>query len=409
MSDQNTPIAPIPRISIQAFCIDENTYALLNQAAQDRRMSRAHFKAQMGGVKAAVAAFQDAPTPNLIVIESFSGREQLAAELDALAELCDEGAKVLVIGAVNDIVLYRDLMSRGVSEYLVHPFEAMDFMRIVSGLYATPTQRLVGRVIAVTGVKGGCGSSTLAHNLGASISRILDQPTIIVDMDLPFGTAGLDFNQDPPQGIADAIFANDRLDANYVERLLSRCSDNLSILAAPAMLDRTYDLNEDALEPLIEFLRGAAPFIVLDLPHGWSGWKRNAILGADELVVVAGPDLASLRNAKNVVDLVRAARPQDMTPRLVLNGVGMPKRPEITAADFAAALDLKPSAIIPHEPKVFGAASNNGQMLADVEGSSKLIPTLAQLARTVTNRTEQRAARRRFMPPIFTKLKSALA
>ena len=133
-----------------------------------------------------------------------------------------------MIGRVNDIVLYRDLIGRGVSEYLVVPFAVLDFVRAISHLYTHAKAEPVGRLIAVTGAKGGVGASTLAHNIAWSIAGRSTLPTVIVDLDLPFGTAGLDFNQDPPQGIAEAVFAPDRLDSNLVDRLLSKCTDKLS-------------------------------------------------------------------------------------------------------------------------------------------------------------------------------------
>lgn len=409
MSNAQNPIAPVPRISIQAFCEQDSTREILALAATDRRMSRAHTKVFMGGFPAAIEAFQEAPTPNLIVIESSAPRAELVAELDRLADICDAGTKVIAIGAVNDIVLYRELMARGVSEYLVHPFDTADFIRMVSDLYADPSQRLVGRVIAVTGAKGGVGASTVAHNLGWAMSRILDQPVVLVDMDLPFGTLGLDFNQDPAQGVADAVFSADRLDAAIVERLLTRCSENLSLMAAPAMLDRAFDIPEDGFEPVLEHLRATAPYVVLDVPHGWSGWTRNTILGADEVIVVAEPDLANLRNLKSMFDLVRAARPADLRPRYVLNGAGMPKRPEIPAEDFAKALEVDPAATIAHDPKLFGAAANNGQMLSEVDASAAANDVFAELTRLVSGRAEIRPSRSGLLQPIFSKLRGAFA
>ncbi|MDB5640916.1 MAG: CtpF protein [Hyphomicrobiales bacterium] len=409
MSDAANPIAPVPRVSIQAFCEEASTHEILTQAAADRRMSRAHMRVHMGGVTGALAAYSEAPTPNLIVIESFVPRDELVAQLDRLAEICDEGTKVIAIGRVNDIVLYRELMARGVSEYLVHPFDSAAFTRIVSDLYAHPSQRLVGRVIAVTGAKGGVGASTVAHNLAWTMARTLEQPTILVDMDMPFGTAGLDFNQDPAQGVADAVFASDRLDLNFVERVLTRCTDNLSIMAAPAMLDRNYDIHEDAFEPVIELLRGAAPYIVLDLPHGWDGWKRNTLVSSDEVIVVAGPDLANLRNCKNLFDHMRAARPADLFPRFVMNGVGMPRRPEIPATDFAQALDLDPVAAIAHDPKLFGSATNNGLMIGEADPSARANAVFAELTRLVSGRVDTRAPRRGLLQPIVRKFRGAFA
>ena len=140
-----------------------------------------------------------------------------------------------MIGHVNDVQLYRDLIRRGVSEYLIAPLEPLDILRTLSELYISPEARNLGRVIAVMGAKGGVGASTVAHNISWAIARNLDASTVVVDLDIAFGTAGLNFNQDPPQGIAEAVFAPERLDSNMLDRLLSRCSDNLALLAAPAL------------------------------------------------------------------------------------------------------------------------------------------------------------------------------
>jgi pilus assembly protein CpaE len=205
-ADRAQLILPIPRISMQAFCESPELSAVIQEAIGDRRMDKAHVKVHMGGAPAAVEAYQSAPTPNVIVIEAGSERQELLANLDRLAEFCDSGTKVVVTGRVNDIVLYRELMARGVSEYLVAPFGVLDFVQTLSHLYTSPGAEPVGRLIAVSGVKGGVGASTFAHNLAWSIGRGLDVATVVVDMDLPFGTAGLDFNQDPPQGIAEAVY-----------------------------------------------------------------------------------------------------------------------------------------------------------------------------------------------------------
>lgn len=398
------PIAPIPRISIQVFCETSEIAQVAQAALADRRMEKAHAKLLMGGAAAALEAFRSAPTPNMIVIETRADAAALVADLDALSEFCDAGTKVMVIGRVNDIVLYRDLMARGVSDYLVAPFSVLDFVRTLSRLYTQSDSEPLGKIVAVTGVKGGAGASVVAHNLAFSVARDLHMQTVIVDMDLGFGTAGLDFNQDPPQGIAEAVFAPDRLDSNLLDRLLSRCTDRLSILAAPATLDRVYDFSETSFDLLIDILRTTTPCIVLDVPHIWSGWTRRALVGADEIVVVASPDLASLRNAKALIDTVRAARPHDTPPRLVMNGIGMAKRPEIGITDFCKAVDLKPEAVIPFDPKLFGTAANNGQMIAEVEASHKIAQIFTDLARSTTGKSEMRRASRNILKPFMTKL-----
>ena len=227
--------------------------------------------------------------------------------------------------------------------------------------------------------------------------------TVLADLDLAFGTAGLDFNQDPPQGIAEAVFAPERLDANLVDRLLSKCSDTLSLLAAPATVERAYDLQEAMFDGVMDILRATAPAIVLDVPHQWTAWTRRVLVASDEVVIVAAPDLANLRNTKTLLDALHAARPNDAKAKIVLNGVGVPRRPEISIADFAKAIDSQPLAIIPFEPKLFGTASNNGQMLAEIEQGSKIVETLDELARVTMGKIGMRKGKKKLLAPLIER------
>lgn len=397
-------IAPLPRVTLQAFCETQDVAAAMQAVTADRRMDKVQARVQMGGPAAAVEAFRGAPTPNVIVLETVREPAVLVSNLDALAESCDPGTKVVVIGHVNDIQLYRELIRRGVSDYLVAPFGVLDLLRTLSELYATSGSATLGRTIAIVGAKGGVGSSTVAHNVAWAIARNLDASTVIADLDIAFGTAGLDFNQDPPQGVADAVFAPERLDANMLDRLLSRCSENLSLLAAPAMLDRTVDLGEDAFELVLDLLRASVPCIVLDVPHLWTGWAKRALVGADEVAIVAAPELASLRNAKNLVDLLRAARPNDSVPRLILNQVGLPKRPEIEASEFAKAVGIEVMTSIPFDAQLFGTAANNGQMIAEVQPGSKVADAFVQIGTVLTGRGEQKRSKRSLFEPLVAKL-----
>jgi pilus assembly protein CpaE len=398
-------IAPAPRVSVQAFCETMETAAAIQAAGEDRRLVKAHLKIQMGGLTAALEAYRAAPTPNVIILEFETHQAEILAGLDALAEVCDAGTRVIVIGRHNDVILYRELVRRGVSDYLIVPLGTLDIVRSICGLFSSPDAKPVGRIVAVLGAKGGVGASTVAHNVAWAIGHDLNLDSVVTDLDLPFGTAGLDFNQDPPQGVADAVFSPERIDTAFIDRLLSKCSDHLSLLAAPATLERVYDFGEDAFDSIFDTLRGTVPSIVLDLPHQWTGWTRRTLMSADDILIVAEPDLANLRNTKNIIDLLKTSRINDHRPFYVLNKAGMPKRPEIKASDFAKALEDDPVAIIPFEPQLFGTAANNGQMIAEVSAGHKTAEIFRHLAQTLTGRTEVKRSRAGLLSPLLQKLK----
>jgi pilus assembly protein CpaE len=376
----------VPRIAIHVFGERQDTLAAAARAGQDRRMSRATTQVRIGGIPAAVEAYSHEPTPPLIIVECLQDPQSLLLQVDRLADCCDAGTKVVVIGATNDIILFRELMKRGVSEYMVAPVQPLQLIAAIGGLFSDPAQPFIGRSIAFVGARGGAGSSSVAHNTAYGISEKIGANTVIVDYDLPFGTAGLDFNQDPLSGVADALGQPGRLDPVLLDRMMVRCTDKLSLFAAPATLDNDWEIDADAFEEVTTQIRGTAPFVVLDLPHLWSGWMRKTLISADEVVVVATPDLASLRNAKNMIDLIRSGRPNDAPPRLVLNQVGVPGRPEIPAKDFGAALGIHPCLSIPFDAKLFGAAANNGQMVLDAGARSKSAEAFQTLAQIVSRR-----------------------
>ncbi len=401
-------IAPAPRVSVQAFCETVETAAAIQAAGEDRRLAKTHLRVQMGGLTAAVEAYQSSPTPNVIILESESRGEDILAGLDRLAEVCDAGTRVVIIGRMNDVALYRELVRRGVSDYLIQPVGVLQVVRAVCGLYSAPDAKPVGRIIAVVGAKGGVGASTIAHNIAFSIARDLMLDAVVTDLDLAFGTAGLDFNQDPPQGVAEAVFSPERLDNAFVDRLLAKCTDHLSLMAAPATLERVYDFGADAFDAIFDSLRATMPCVVVDVPHQWTGWTKQTLISADDILIVAAPDLANLRNTKNLYDLLKAARPNDRRPHYCLNQVGVPKRPEVKAADFAKALEQQAVAVIPFEPQVFGAAANNGQMIAEIAANHRIAEMFRQLAQRLTARAEQKKRRPGLLVPLMPLIEKLL-
>src|ERR1700728_689715 len=154
---------PVPRISIHAFVEFPDTGAALQRAGADRRLAKAHLQVQLGGIDAAVDHYNGQITPNLLIVETKLSGQDALAELDRLAEVCDPATKVVVVGRVNDVELYRELMRRGASEYLVAPLEPLQLIEVISGLYLDPGAAPIGRVVAFIGARGGAGSPTIAH------------------------------------------------------------------------------------------------------------------------------------------------------------------------------------------------------------------------------------------------------
>jgi len=161
-------------------------------------------------------------------------------------------------------------------------------------------------------------------------------------------------------------------------------------------------LDAETYSTVLNTVRSSVPYVVLDLPHVWSDWYKETVLSADEIIIVAEPDLASLRNGKNLADFLKTARPNDEKPRLVINKVGVPKRPEIPVKDFAQAIELEPDLVMPFDPQLFGTAANNGQMISDVAEDSKCSQGIDYLASLMSGR-EVKVERPSLLNKLFKK------
>jgi pilus assembly protein CpaE len=220
----------------------------------------------------------------------------------------------------------------------------------------------------------------------------LRQDVLILDMDLAFGTAGLNFNQDPPHGLADAVMANQKMDQTMLDRLMSKAANHINLLTAPVTLDRTYDFAEREFEQIVELSQSSTPVVILDIPHTWSAWVRHTLATIDEIVIVAEPDLANLRNAKNLADTVKALRPTESKPLLVINKQGMARRPEIGSDEFATSIECKLLGQIPFDAALFGTAANNGQMIAEVAANNRINDVYRAVGLHVTGRNATESA-----------------
>ena len=372
----------LPQISIHAFCDRNETAACINEMTRDWRMRRANTKIYMGGLSAAIDYYHKENTPALVVIETGMRGPELFAQLEQLASVCDEGTKVVIIGAANDIRLYRQLMEKGVSDYIVPPLHPLNVIRSLSELYADPETPFVGRAVAFFGAKGGVGSSTIAHNIAWVLAEHMGQETSMIDLDSSWGTTALDFAYDSASGLEEALSEPERLDETLLDRIMVRHTPKLSLLPTASSLNTKPVFDSAAYEAIIAGVRSISPLALLDMPHFWADWTTNLLTTVDDVVITATPDLANLRNTKNLVDFLRAQRPNDPDPLVVLNQTGRCKNAgdEIGVEQFGAAVGLEPSLVIGFDPDTFTRACNDGRMLAEMKEAAVVVPGLEYLA-----------------------------
>ena len=246
--------------------------------------------------------------------------ELLLTGLDRLAEVCDPGTKVMVVGAQNDIALYRALMRRGAcrntSWSRLHPAPAADPRH---HLASTPTRPppFVGRTLAFLGAKGGCRRlDPGAQRRPTQLAETVQANTVIVDL-RPCRSAprGSNFNQDPLQGVADALSKPDRLDPVLLDRMTARCTEHLGLFAAPGSLDEDYEISADTYEE-VTAARFAAP-----RPMWCWTCRTSGPAGCGKTILMPPMDdgdrgrharpRVACATPRTLIDLIKKARPND--------------------------------------------------------------------------------------------------
>lgn len=373
----------IHRFNIEAFPLSRETEAALEGLRAEREFSKVKLSILFGGLPRAVKHYADNPSPRVIIVEDPSGIDQLMTNLGQMAEVVEPGRKVIVIGSINDVQVYRRLVNQGISEYLVGPVSTQEIIEAVVDAIRDPAAKQQGRLISFIGARGGAGSTTMACNTAWTLADMTKDETILLDLDLNFGTAALSLNLDPKQSVGDALLDTDRLDNVLVERFLMEHDEHLSVLSTQGTLKELYRPTTETVERLVDIVRQMASYVVVDLPREWNDWVSNLLVLSDEVIVTAAPDLSSLRDAKMTVDWLRSRRGEQANIRLLLNKSDASKKTQLSVKDFQESLRMVPVGVVPFEPQTFGQLSNNGQVFGEGARSHKAAAMFRQLAGTL--------------------------
>jgi pilus assembly protein CpaE len=354
------------RMNAHCFVRTDGTRTRVERAFADHRLCKVVPSFISGGFPEAIQHYTAEMSPPLIVIEADDSDDPVVLA-DALAQVCDAGSNLILLGATNDIDVYRALMRHGIAEYLITPFDPARLTGAVLELFAGPNKGAAGQTIAFIGTKGGSGSSVIAHNTAFALTRIADCDAMVLDLDMPFGCADLGFNIETTTGMRNLLAEPERIDEAFLQRFSCKYDDRLHLLAAPAVLDGGSHIDPDKL----------------DLPHGWNNWVRESLRLADMVVLTAPLDLASLRNTRNLLDWL--SDQGNKAPHLVVNGV-LDRKSMVDLADFTKTLGVTPAVLIPEDREAFRMAASAGKMIEEVRPKSKAALAIRQLATLLAKR-----------------------
>jgi pilus assembly protein CpaE len=354
-------------------------------------------KCAKGGLRNAVQSLSVSASPNILMVDLSESGDPLN-DINALAEVCEPGTVVIAVGQVNDVRLYRDLLSSGIHDYLLKPLSAgqlRDSLTQAQAVFSAPKTTdgdVAKRHIstAVVGTRGGVGSSTLATSLAWLFSTDHKLPTALLDLDVHFGTGALALDLEPGRGLTDAIDNPSRIDGLFIERAMIRANDNLAILSAEAPINAPLMTDGSAFLQLEEEFRQAFEMTVIDLPRNMLINFPHLLTDVNVVVLATELTLASARDAIRILSWLKtnAAHAQ---PLIVTNKV-QPGMAEISKADFEASIECPIDFMIPFDSKAAANAAKLGQTFVEANRSSKATAAIRQLAERVIGSGDTEAA-----------------
>ena len=377
----------------RAFVQDDPTRQVVDQVIGELAIPNASV--HKGGIREATRVLGEQRSPRLLVVD-ISGVDLPLSAVNELAEVCEPGVTVIALGDRNDVGLFRDLINNGVSDYLVKPIAPALMQKSLLNVVESATQGRQndrrGRLVVVTGARGGVGATMLATGISWTIANRRRRRVALVDLDLQFGTVALALDLEPSPGLREALEHPGRIDALFVDRAMVRHSDTLYVLSGEESLGDPMSPDTSSLDILLKELRNKFHYVVVDLPRQVSPATQHVAQGATNLVLVTDLSLAGMRDTLRQLALLPTTNAACQVT-LVANRVGEYREGEIARKEFEAAVGRAVDLVIPFDAKSVAAATNVGRPV--VEGRGKVAEAIQQLTDRVAGNPAASAKPRR--------------
>ncbi len=356
----DTASARYDRPSLIGFITDARSEEAVREGLGEVTVEQLDIR--RGGVRAAIAAMQKMATPKVLVVD-VSGEDQPLTALGDLAHVVEPDVCVLVIGETNNVDFYREITrGMGAADYLAKPLTrdivARHFSAFLRGKTPGAQATMGGRSIAITGVRGGVGATTLAVNMAWNFGVLMRRHTVLLDPDIQTGSAAFLLNVQPGPGLRVALEAPERLDSLLAERAAQPAADRLHVLAGEESVAIQPNPAPGAAKVLLDALRSRYNFIVADVPFAPVPLYRDLLDLVDQRVLVMEPTLAAVRDTLRLLSLP-AGEEQSQRAIVVLNRVGITGG--LTRRQVEDALKMKVDVAIPDLPRQLGNAATLGE------------------------------------------------
>lgn len=371
-TDQNSEAARTP---FGAFLCDDASSQIIKPIAAENGWSADMIFA--GGIAAGVRMLGGMPCPEFMVVDLSESKDP-RADMQALADVCDAGTVVLAVGTVNDVTLYRDLLNAGVHDYLVKPLSAPLLKEAIataqeaahtSTIEEEPEDLTTGERTLFIGLRGGIGTSMLVSNV-AWLMAEKKQSTVLLDLDLYFGTSAMQFDMEPGRGLSDALENPDRVDGLFLERAVVKPQDNLAILGSEAPVGSLQEPAGGSLQHLIGSLAENFKNVVVEVPRQMLGAHSDMLSAAKDIVLVTDYSLTAARDCIRLIAHIKQVSPAASIHVVASKTTATPQ--EVEQKDFENSIEQTITATIPYDTKTSMAAAQQSKLVVDNAASSKL-------------------------------------
>lgn len=382
MSTETNTLLPAARVDI--FIKDKETIDAARAISDDWRFARVNVNVEEGDVETAIMSYQEAKSPSLVIIETQSTGDDFIEKLGELSGHCEEETNAIVIGPVNDVTLYRNLTSMGVSDYLVKPVPLETLTEVIAKALIEQLGTSGSRLIGVVGAKGGVGTSSLTQALAWGISENLDQKTFLMDAAGGWSTLSVGMGFEASTTLQEAVRAAENDDEDTLNRMFHKANERLTVLASGSDSMLETSVTAAQYEHMIDLLMQSYPVVLVDLSGAIPSLKRAVLSKAHQTMIVSTATLPSLRAARTLIQELKLIHGGDTSHiDLITNMVGVMPSKEVPKKDIAAALEHEPSALIPYDPPLFIGSENEGKKINASKSGKEIIDKLMPLAQKV--------------------------
>ena len=375
----------LPSASIDVFVTDSETLNAARQLENDWRFTRVKVNVQEGDVATAVEFYQSNKSPALVLVETPTTDDSFIDQLGVLSGRCDEGTNAIVIGPVNDVDLYRNLTSMGVSDYLVKSVTVETLSEVIAKTLISNLGISGSRLIGVIGSKGGVGVSAMTQALAWGLAEKMNQKTFLMDAAGGWSSLSVGMGFEPLTTLHEAIKANESGDSDSLNRMIFKPHEKLSVLASGSDTMLETSIQAPDYEDLINEMMKSHPIVLVDLSSAIPSLKRTVLNQAHEIIVVTTPTLSALRATRSLLQEIKLLHDGDTSSvDLIVNMMGIAPGKEVPYKDIEAALDYKPSLTLPFDPKLFVSVENVGRKLSSISSGSEIVTKLLPIVNRVT-------------------------